>query len=157
MSRILSAVLLLTWLAAAADFPQWRGPRRDGSVEEINLPASWPDKLTRKWKIEVGEGHSSPVIAGGTIYQHSRQGENETLRAIAPADGKVQWKQSYAAPYTMSSAATRHGKGPKSTPIVAGGRVCTLGISGILACFDAATGKPLWRKQFGAEFSKTSP
>jgi outer membrane protein assembly factor BamB len=146
--RILSMVAFCA-LLAAEDWPQWRGPNRDGVVAGFTGPQAWPEKLTLKWKVEVGEGHSSPVVAGGKVYLHTRQGEREVVTCLAPDSGKVLWRESYDAPYTMNPAATRHGKGVKSTPVVSGGRVCTLGISGTLSCFDAQTGKPAWRKQSG--------
>ncbi|MCW5980947.1 MAG: PQQ-like beta-propeller repeat protein [Bryobacteraceae bacterium] len=143
--------------AAAQDWPQWRGPNRDGSAAGVKLPAQWPEKLTRKWQIAVGEGHSSPVTAAGRIYQFARTQDQETLAGIDPETGKILWKESYPAPYTMNPAATGHGKGPKSTPVVADGRVYTLGITGILSCFDAASGKLQWRKDFSKRFKTTSP
>lgn len=142
---------------AAVDFPQWRGPNRDGVVGSVKLPPAWPEKLTRKWRIVVGEGHASPVLSAGRLYVFARQGENEILRALDPSAGKVVWTSSNAAPYTVNPAATKHRKGPKSTPVVAGGRVVTLGISGILSVHDAGTGKVVWRKEFGKEFRETSP
>lgn len=142
---------------AAVDFPQWRGVNRDGVVGVVKLPASWPETLRRKWRISVGEGHASPVAAGGRLFVFARQGENEILRAVDPAGGKVLWTSSHAAPYTVNPAATKHRKGPKSTPVADGGRVITFGISGILSAHDAATGKVLWRKEFGKEYRETSP
>ena len=71
------------------------------------------------------------------------------MQALELATGKRTWRASYPAPYTMNSAATGHGKGPKSTPAVAGGRVFTFGIGGILSAFDAATGRLAWRKEHG--------
>jgi outer membrane protein assembly factor BamB len=69
---------------------------------------------------------------------------------LRPETGEVIWQQGYPAPYTVNPAAARHGKGVKSTPVVQGGRIYTIGISGILSCFDAKTGKPQWRKEFGS-------
>ncbi|MCX6625232.1 MAG: PQQ-like beta-propeller repeat protein, partial [Acidobacteria bacterium] len=137
-------------VAAAQDWPQWRGPNRDGVAGFAAATQAWPEKLKLKWKVTVGEGHSSPVVAAGRLYLHSRQGEREVLSCLRPESGQVVWQQSYPAPYTVNPVAAGHGKGVKSTPVVAGGRICTLGISGILACFDAVTGKPLWRKPFSA-------
>ena len=143
--------------AAFADWPQWRGPRRDGHAAGVSAPAKWPEKLTRKWSVEVGEGHSSPIVAGDGIYQFSRQGDVETVRRLRLSDGGEVWKKSYAAPYEMSPPARNHGKGPKSTPIVHEGSVYAFGISGILSSFDAASGRLLWRRDFRGEFPKTSP
>ncbi|MGH9346609.1 MAG: PQQ-binding-like beta-propeller repeat protein [Vicinamibacterales bacterium] len=130
----------------ASDWPQWRGPNRDGGGAAFTEPARWPERLTARWTIAVGGGHSSPVLAGNRIYLHSRQQENELISAIDAGSGTVIWQDQYPAPYRMNPAAAGHGPGPKSTPVVAGGRVIAFGISGILSALDAATGKVLWRK-----------
>jgi outer membrane protein assembly factor BamB len=152
----LAGFLLAAW---AQDWPQWRGPNRDGIAGAFSEPKVWPEKLKLKWKVKVGEGHSSPVVVGGKIYLHTRQGDREVVSCLQPETGQVIWQEGYAAPYAVNPAAVRHGKGVKSTPVVADGRICTFGINGILSCFDAKTGKPLWRKEFGSpEFgTATSP
>ncbi len=132
------------------DWPQWRGPRRDGTLTSFSEPKVWPETLTQRWKITVGDGYSTPIIVGNRVYQFSRQGENEVLRAIDAASGKVVWEKSYAAPFEMNSGAKRHGPGPKSTPTFADGRLFTLGMSSIVTAWDAASGKELWRKPAGA-------
>ena len=142
--------------ASLSEWSQWRGGQRDG-VTSLAAPASWPDKPKQIWKVPAGIGHSSPVGTGGRIYQLSRIGEQETTTAYDAATGKQVWRDSYDAPYIMSSAATSHGKGPKSTPVVDRGRVFALGISGILSAVDAATGKVAWRYDSKKEFPKTSP
>ncbi len=144
------ALAVVSILAAAEDWPQWRGPHRDGVATDFTEPKAWPEKLTLKWKVAVGEGHSSPVVAGGRIYIHGRQDDREVVTCLKPENGQTIWQQSYPAPYTMNPAATTHGKGVKSTPAVDGGRVFTFGIGGTLSAFDAQTGKPQWRKEFGS-------
>lgn len=125
---------------------QWRGPRRDGTAA-ITLPANWPAKLTKRWEITVGAGHSSPVVAADRVVIHARQGDREITRAVGLTTGQEVWRDEYAAPYTVNPAARAHGPGPKSTPAVASGRVFTLGISGVLSALDLKTGKLLWRTQ----------
>jgi outer membrane protein assembly factor BamB len=107
--------------------------------------------------VDVGVGHASPVVVGDRVFLFSRQGDEEVLEAFEAATGKRVWRQAYPAPYSMSMAAFRHGKGPKSTPVVADGRIVTFGISGILSAHDAATGRLLWRKDFSREHPATSP
>jgi outer membrane protein assembly factor BamB len=141
------AVLLFAASGAAQDWPQWRGPKRDGTAV---FAKSWPEKLNKSWQIAVGEGHSSPVFSGSVVYVLARQGENEIVRAIQLDSGKVLWQDSYAAPYEMNSAAVSHGKGPKSTPVLADGRLYTYGITGILSSYDIQSGKVRWRKDFAA-------
>ena len=140
---------VLSGLASAGaqtstDWPQWRGPRRDGSIAAA-LPAQWPEALTKRWETPVGTGHASPVVSGNRVVVIARQGEEEIVRALDLASGKEMWRAAYPAPYIVNPAAQSHGPGPKSTPAIAGGRVFTLGISGILSAFDLANGKLLWR------------
>jgi outer membrane protein assembly factor BamB len=149
------AVALSPVISAAADWTEWRGPHRDGAL--IDEPKSWPEKLNLKWKIEVGEGHASPILVGATIYDFARQGDQETLLAINPADGKTRWKQQYPAPVKVNPAAAGHGPGPKSTPLYSNGKVYTFGLGGILSCFDAETGKVVWRKEFVPQYKTGSP
>jgi outer membrane protein assembly factor BamB len=128
---------------AFVDWPQWRGPNRDGS-----LPAEavkpWPERLRQVWNVPVGEGHSSPVVVGKRVFQFSRAQDREVIAAYDLDTGKQIWKLAYAAPYTMNPSAMAHGKGPKATPIVSGGRVYTLGIEGMLTCWDSGTGVKVW-------------
>jgi outer membrane protein assembly factor BamB len=127
------------------DWPQWRGPNRDGVIASFVEPKPWPEKLTRKWKVEVGLGYATPVVIGTRVYMFARQGDEEVLEALDADTGKVIWRTSYTAPFTISPAAARHEKGPKSTPTFAGGKLFTLGMTGIVAAFDAASGKRLWQ------------
>ena len=145
-SHIWTALAVLCATSAQADWPQWRGPNRDGTGASLAEPARWPEQLTQRWKISVGGGHSSPVLVGNRIYLHTRQQDDEVISAIDAATGKVIWQDRYPAPYRVHRSAAAHGPGPKSTPVVAGGRVFTLGISGILSALDAGSGKVLWRK-----------
>ncbi|HUP22371.1 MAG TPA: PQQ-binding-like beta-propeller repeat protein [Thermoanaerobaculia bacterium] len=142
-------------LLGAADWSQWRGPNRSGHVGDP-LPVL-TGKPTQAWKVEVGEGHSSPVVADGVVYQHARQGEEEVVLALDLGTGHQLWRQATSTPYQMNPAAVAHGKGPKSTPVVAGTRVCTLGISGALSCFDRVSGRLLWRHYFEGRFPTTAP
>jgi outer membrane protein assembly factor BamB len=151
----------LVWAAgsatAAENWSQWRGTNRDGVVLDVAPRKTWPPELQLKWQIEVGFGHSSPIVAGDRVYIFTRQDDKEVIRAVSQADGKEIWAHNYVAPYEVSPPAAGHGKGPKSTPIVADGRLFTLGISGILSCWDAASGELKWRKEFSKQFKHTSP
>jgi outer membrane protein assembly factor BamB len=148
--------LCITGFCGAQDWPQWRGPNRDGAAP-FREPKVWPEKLTVKWKVLVGEGYASPIFAGGRILQFARQGDDEVAMSVDPENGKILWRQSYPAPFEPVNSAARHGKGPKSTPLYYDGRLYTFGISGILSSFDAATGKVEWRKEYSKDFKATWP
>jgi outer membrane protein assembly factor BamB len=84
----------------------------------------------------------------------SRKGENEVMSALDAATGRTLWETGYPAMFTMNSGAARHGAGPKSTPVFANGRLYSIGMTGIVTAFDAATGKQLWQKP-GSEIVPT--
>ncbi|MGE3512268.1 MAG: PQQ-binding-like beta-propeller repeat protein [Vicinamibacterales bacterium] len=135
---------------SGSDWPQWRGPSRDGTLLNYTEPKALPETLTQRWKVEVGTGYATPLIVGSRVFTFSRQQENEVMRALDAGTGKVLWETSYPAPFTMNPATGRHGPGPKATPTYANGRLFTFGISGIVTAFDAATGKILWQKPKGS-------
>ena len=132
-------------LAKITDWPQWRGPARDGIASSLTIPTVWPAQLTKRWQATVGLGHASPVIAGTRVIVHARQGNRETVAAYELASGKQLWQDGIDVFPSVSPAAIAHGPGPKSTPAVANGRVFTLGITGILSAHDLSSGKLLWR------------
>ena len=130
-------------------WPQWRGSNRDGAAT-FTVPKTWPEKLTLKWKVDVGAGYAAPITVGDRVYAFSRQGEDEVMRALDAATGKTIWETRYNATYKPNAAATRtHGTGPKSTPTFADGRLFTHGMTGAVTAFDAASGKQLWQKPGG--------
>ena len=128
------------------DYPQWRGASRDGSASGFQAPTMWPQALSLKWKVEIGEGYATPIVVGNRVYTHSRQGANEVMWALDADTGKTVWQTPYPAPYKMNPATKNHGQGPKSTPLFVDGRLFTLGIGGIVSAFNAADGKLLWQK-----------
>jgi outer membrane protein assembly factor BamB len=130
----------------SAEWPQWRGQNRDGVVTSFAEPRSWPEQLTRRWKVEIGTGYATPLVAGPRLYLFSRQGEREVMTALDAESGKVLWQTGYPVSFTMNSASQRHGPGPKSTPVLSNGRLYSIGMTGVVTAFDAASGKQLWQK-----------
>jgi outer membrane protein assembly factor BamB len=153
--RTLGIALLLAAAVSAQrgseDVPQWRGLGRDGAASAFVEPATWPETLTRRWRVEVGEGYASPLIVGPTVFVFSRQDRREVLRALDAATGAERWQSGYALDYTPSPPTAAHGAGPKATPLAHEGKVFTNGVSGIVAAFDAQTGTLLWRTNAPAE------
>jgi len=148
-----AAVLALAPVLAAPaqDWPQWRGPSRDGVVPAASVPAAWPEGLRPVWRVEVGEGYSSPVVAAGRVFVHGRRDPDEVVVAVDLATGETLWTQSYPAAFGKNQYAVEMAKGPHATPLVVGDRLVTVGVTGIVAAWDVGTGKPLWRRDFSAE------
>jgi outer membrane protein assembly factor BamB len=150
-------MLLISSAAGAEDWPQWRGPNRDNKVTGFVEPKAWPAAPKLVWKTKVGVGDASPALVGDKVYVFTREGGDEVILCLNAADGKEVWRDKYAATPVQNRAAQGH-PGPRSTPAVAEGKVCTLGVSGVLSCLDAATGKVVWRKDSKAwpQFSTAS-
>ncbi|MEW6744930.1 MAG: PQQ-binding-like beta-propeller repeat protein [Planctomycetota bacterium] len=138
------AVLIGASGVFAQDWPQWRGPHRDGKVMGFTAPETWPEAFAQKWKVTVGSGDSTPALVGDKLYVFARQGEDEVTSCLKAADGSEVWQDKYAALATTGPA-SRH-PGPRSSPAVAEGKVVTLGVGGVLSCLDATTGELVWRK-----------
>src|SRR5688572_15303151 len=134
----------------AQDWTQWRGPTRDGMVPAAVIPKAWPSAVTRGWALEIGEGYSSPVIGSGRVFVHSRRDPDEIVSAIDLATGKVVWQQRYQSEFKKNQYATQMAKGPNSTPLIAGSRLYTLGVTGILTAWNIADGAVAWRNDYSA-------
>jgi outer membrane protein assembly factor BamB len=136
--------------AGADDWPQWRGPGRDNRVTGFTPPQAWPKELKQKWRVPVGQGVASPALVGNKVYTFTRQGNEEVIACLEAGTGKEVWTDKYAAK-AVTGAASSH-PGARSSPAVADGKVCTLGVGGVLSCLDAGSGKVVWRKD-----TKTNP
>src|SRR5580658_3206552 len=130
--------------ASAQDWPQWRGPNRDDKVPDFTAPKTWPQEFHQQWKVPVGLSDASPALAGGKLYVFARQDDNEVLTCLDASDGKEIWSYKYEVLAINGPAAGKHA-GPRSSPTVAEGKVDTLGIRGMLSCFNAADGKLVWQ------------
>jgi outer membrane protein assembly factor BamB len=114
------------------------------------LPKTWPSGVTRAWRVEVGEGYSSPVVAAGRAFVHSRRDPEEIVTAVDVQSGAVLWQQKYPAPFAKNQYAVSMAKGPNSTPLILGEAVYTLGVTGVLSAWRVKDGTLLWRKDYSA-------
>jgi outer membrane protein assembly factor BamB len=141
-------LLLVPVAGFSQDWPQWRGPNRDGVVKGVRAPEKWPRALKEEWKVPIGEGVTSPVVVGDKVYVFTREKDNELVLCLDVATGNEKWQsEPYPAPYNWWPGEGNFSKGPRSTPTVAGGRIYAAGVSGVLSCLDARTGNVVWRKQ----------
>jgi outer membrane protein assembly factor BamB len=145
VALIVAGFAVLDAQRQSRDYVQWRGAQRDGSASAFVEPTVWPAELTRRWKIDVGEGYATPLIVGDVVYAFTRVDGEEGITALDAATGRQRWRTSSPAPYTPSKPADKHGASPKATPLYYDGRLFTLGISGIVSAFDAKSGKQLWQ------------
>jgi outer membrane protein assembly factor BamB len=136
--------------AAGESWQQWRGPSRNGVLAAEDAPATWPAQLTKGWTAAVGEGYSSPIASDTRVFVHARRDPDETVSAIDLATGAVAWTRTYPAPTEKNPYAKTMAKGPYATPLLAGGRLFTLGTTAILTAWNATTGALVWRRDFSA-------
>ena len=137
-------------LTAAQDWPGWRGPGRDGVVPAGQFLQAWPEAFSSAWRVAVDEGYSSPVVAGDRVFVHGRRDDAEVVTALDLATGARLWQHDYPAPFAQNTLAPAELLGPFATPAVDGGRVYTLGASGILTSWEAASGAVIWRNDYSA-------
>jgi len=152
MKRLLLVSVLVSAFASTADtqgspqdYPQWRGRNGDGAASAFIPPKTWPKTLTRRWRIDVGEGYGTPLVVADTVYVFTRRDDNEVMTAVDAATGAARWRSAYPAPYKPSDPTVAHGSGPKATPLFHEGKLFTVGISGIVSAFEAKSGKRLWQ------------
>jgi outer membrane protein assembly factor BamB len=127
------------------DYPQWRGWNSDGGASAFVAPKVWPEALSRRWRVDVGEGYATPLVVGSRLYAFTRLNGRETMTALDARTGRILWRTSYAAPFTPSRPAAAHGAGPKATPLFHEGTLFTLGISGIVSAIDPQKGTLRWQ------------
>ncbi len=139
----------------AQEWPGWRGPQRDGTAPGAQAPASWPESFATAWRVEVGEGYSSPVVSGGRVFVHGRRGDLEVVTAFDLEGGARLWQHDYPARFVQNTIVPTALPGPFATPAVDGERVFTLGAGGILSSWDAAAGDLLWRNDYSASVRVT--
>lgn len=135
---------------SSGDWPQWRGPSRDGRSAETDLLTRWPSQGPPVvWKVPGGEGFSSLAISEGRLYTLADRNGTEWVLCLDAQNGKELWKVRSAGSYQESQG----GNGPRATPTVDGPRVYSLGASGTLLCLEKQTGKILWRRNILDDFN----
>ncbi|MGV3663475.1 MAG: PQQ-binding-like beta-propeller repeat protein [Prosthecobacter sp.] len=149
MKLPLVLITLVSSTALAADWPQWRGPTRDGiSTEKFS-----GIKVTKAWETQIGIGFSSFTVADGRVYTTGHADSKDTVFCFDAATGKEVWKHSYAA----DLGDKYYEGGTSATPTLENGKAYHLSRWGNLLCFDAATGNIVWEKNIQQETEADIP
>jgi outer membrane protein assembly factor BamB len=133
------------------DWPQFRGPRGDGTWHGPSLSESWPATgLKRVWKQSIGGGYAGISVADGRAITMDRQTDPEIERVLCfdAATGTLLWQHNYPVTYGKLD----YGNGPRAAPTIHGGHVYTVGALGDLRCLDAVTGKVVWTRNYLSDY-----
>lgn len=186
MPRIQNVVLLLsafvvlpTYPAVADDWPHWMGPKHDGVWREKGIVSKLPETIKYKWRVPINKGYTGPAVVAGKLYVMDRvekempaesEGDSakkkkaerprglpvvpgqERVLCLDANSGEEIWKFEYDCTYRIS-----YPEGPRTTPVVEGDRVYTLGAMGDLFCFNKDTGKEIWHKNLLVAYKTKAP
>lgn len=141
--------VLLSSALDAANWPQWRGPARDGKSAEMGLLKRWPASGPKRvWTADgLGAGYSSFAVDGGKLYTQGQRNGRQFLMAFDTSNGSKLWEVENGRQYMDG-----RGNGPRGTPTVDNGRVYAISGNGHLICMQAATGKLIWQIDMLSEF-----
>lgn len=144
-------------LVTGDDWPQWRGPQRDGVWHESKLLESFASsQIPLKWSVPIGSGYCGPTVSGGRVYVMDRQTDPDEVERVLCLDeqtGQIQWTHSYACTYDGIS----YTAGPRASVTIDRGQAFALGAVGHLHCFEADSGKVLWQRPLRDDFSIKMP
>lgn len=151
------AALCCATFTCADDWPQWRGPNRDGQWREDGVIERFPaDRVPLKWRVPISSGYSGPTVADGRVYVTDRvvtPDQIERVHCFAWESGAKLWSHEYACSY----AGFGYTAGPRASVLVDEGRAYSLGAAGHLICFDGADGDIMWRRDLRAEYDIRMP
>lgn len=151
------AAVILAPAAHADDWPQWRGPTRDGVWRETGVVEQFEtDRLPHVWSAEISSGYSGPTVADGRVYVTDRVSDPADAERVLCFDAKTGeelWIHAYECDYS----GVGYPDGPRASVTVAEGLAFSLGTMGHLRCLDAATGKLLWKKDPGVDYDVDRP
>lgn len=136
------------------DWPEFRGPARDGRLSGVRIATDWKQRPPRElWRHRVGPGWSSFAVVGDSLFTQEQRGGDEVVVCYAADAGAERWAHRDAVRFTEAIA----GPGPRATPTFHDGKIYALGAKGLLNCLDAATGKPIWSADIAKDSAAKVP
>ena len=152
-----ASLLAATSLVCADDWPQWRGPTRDGRWHETGVLERLPGpQVAIKWRAQIGAGYTSPTVCGGRVYVCDRvtePREAERIHCFDARTGRAVWTHTYDCSYKGFS----YTAGPRGAVSVGDGQAYSLGAMGHLLCLASDTGAVLWQKDLNEEYGIRMP
>ncbi len=153
-----AGLVAISATTAFGQWPQFGGPNYDSISDSTGLADKWPDEGPRKlWHRELGDGYSTVLVDGDTLYTMYREGEteNEFTVALDAKTGKTMWEHKNVSPFTELMA--QFGPGPSSTPLPVGDRLFSIGTNAVLHCFDKNTGEVQWKQDLAKDLGGVLP
>ena len=146
-------------LASSPDWPQWRGPSRDGHTSGPAWPADLKaEHLVSRWRVELGPGYSTPLVVGPRVFvTETVDRKHEVVRALDRATGKELWRAQWEGALSVPFFAKSNGDWIRATPACDGENLFVAGIRDVLVCLEVSTGKVRWRVDFPAEAKAPVP
>jgi outer membrane protein assembly factor BamB len=148
---ILIGVFVIAVPLHAEDWPQFLGPRADGTSLETNLLDKWPEKGPPiVWQKQIGTGYSAPSVRDGLLVLHHRLKDEEIIEAFDANTGASRWRHAYPSQFVDPYG---YNNGPRCTPLLTTNRCYTFGAEGRLVCTDLASGKMIWERDTAKEWT----
>lgn len=154
---ILAVAAMSASCALADEWPQWRGPQRDGVWRETGVVDRFASpEIAIKWRVPIASGYCGPTVAAGRVYVSDRltkPTEAERIHCLEWQTGKTSWTHQYECKYEKFG----YTAGPRASILIEDGRAFSLGAAGHLVCLDAAKGTVLWSHDLGREYKIRMP
>jgi outer membrane protein assembly factor BamB len=150
-----------SWIAnvGAEDWPQWRGPSRDGVYRGVSWPETLDESsLTQKWRVPLGPSYSGPIVSGDKVFTtETVDAKSERVRAYDRKIGKELWQVEWTGSLIVPFFAWENGSWIRATPACDGETLYVAGIRDVLVALDVADGKEKWRVDFVAKYKTPAP